>query len=250
MMALPRLARAALLALVGAAAGFSGPAAVPTGRRHAPPAASLDALAAMSTQYLEHLDNEYFLTTCTQSFALVSAGDVMAQVIEERMGAREGGVDFGRTMRFGFLGIIVSGLGTARWLQFLEEVVGPTAGGDQWAGVVEKVAMDFCMWAPIANAFYIVAVPAVEGEVALTPENSVALISERFGPAMAAEFCMFVPYDLLAFSLIPPLLRPLTASCVSLMYAVFMSWWSHRHVDRSDLPATGTPPATLAAASN
>ena len=250
-MAPPPLARVTLLALVGAAVGFSGPAAVPSGRRHAPPAASLDALASMSTHYLEHLDNDYFLTTCTQSFALVSAGDVMAQVIEEHMGVREGGVDFGRTVRFGFLGILVSGLGTARWLQFLEEVVGPTAGGDQWAGVVEKVAMDFCMWAPIANAFYIVAVPAVEGEVDLTRENAAALISERFGPAMAAEFCMFVPYDLLAFSLIPPLLRPLTASCVSLCYAVFMSWWSHRRVDRSDLPAKETPPAThLAPASN
>ena len=98
-------------------------------------------------------------------------------------------------------------------------------------GVLQKAAMDFCLWAPIANAFYIVAVPTIEGEVPPTHEHATALLVERFAPAMAAEFMMFVPYDLVSFSLIPPLLRPLTASCVSLCYAVFMSWWSHREVE-------------------
>ena len=123
----------------------------------------------------------------------------------------------------------------------LEEVVGPAT---DLHSVVQKAAMDFTMWAPIANGFYVVAVPVMEGEVPLTADSAASLLRERFGPAMAAEFAMFVPYDLLAFSTIPALMRPLTACCVSLCYAVFMSWWSHREVADEVAAAQQQQPAS------
>lgn len=206
-------------------------------------------LEALSSEYLTALDQHYFATTCGQSFALVGAGDVIAQRIEQHIEARRrtspamsrAAVNWARTMRFGVLGVLVSGLGTAYWLQCLEDWVGPTEGLAQWGLVAEKAAMDFCLWAPVANGFYVIAVPVMEGEVPLTAPHMSTLLTQRFAPAMAAEFALFVPYDVLSFSLIPPLVRPLTASCVSLCYAVFMSWWSHRDCSESPSHQADSP---------
>ena len=81
--------------------------------------------------YMNSLHDHYYLTTAVQACTLVSAGDVFAQLIELRAAQKKEGAsqlaladyDPTRTVRMGFLGLFIGGLGTAAWLRQLERAV-------------------------------------------------------------------------------------------------------------------------------
>lgn len=213
----------------------------------------LSPLADVVGTYNCLLQGHYLATTATQAFVLVGAGDAIAQTIELRscpespapmrcydqhcvvvdtIDACPAAFDAARCLRMATLGVFIGGLGTATWLRFLEEWL-PGNGDPQL--VVAKACLDACIWAPIANAGYLVLTPLLEGKDA---EFVRAMLAEQLGPVMRTELSTFFPYNLVSFSLVPPLLRPFTTGFVSMCFAVYMSWATHsfdemRSPDRS-----------------
>jgi len=188
-------------------------------RHGALPTVPTSTAAHLSLAYLSSLEHHYFRTTTAQAFSLVAAGDALAQAIE----MRTGGVayDPARTLRMGLLGLLIGGFGTARWLQVLERAV-PGNGSPQ--PVIAKALLDACIWAPLANTAYLVLTPLTEGESPATVKRQ---LSEQFIPVMKTELASFLPYNLVSFSLVPPLVRPFTTGFISMCFAVYISWVSH-----------------------
>lgn len=90
--------------------------------------------------------------------------------------------------------------------------------------MVEKALIDACFWAPIANGAYLGLTPLVEGAGF---KRSGEIVRERFAEVMKTELKTFTPYNLVAFSLIPPLLRPFSTGFVSMCFGVYISYVTH-----------------------
>ena len=190
------------------------------------------------------MNDHYYLTTCLQALALVSIGDVLAQALEST-GTNDSevpvslSVDWQRTLRTGMLGIAIGGIGDAMWLRYLEEpgLFEPvlrafsTFNVEHRIGidadsllVVVKATLDAFVWAPIANTLYLVLTPLSEGMDLTSVSQS---LGDNFLPVMQSELSIFFPYNLLAFALIPPVIRPFTTGLVSMFFSTYLSWITH-----------------------
>ena len=105
----------------------------------------------------------------------------------------------------------------ASWTRWLDQKVGHRHRGRD---AVAKAAIDFFLWAPLCNSTYLLICPLVRGE---TLAAAWGLLRERFLAVMALEAMCFMPYNLLAFSVIPLCLRPLGQSCVAAIFAIGLS---------------------------
>ena len=90
--------------------------------------------------------------------------------------------------------------------------------------MIVKALVDACFWAPLANTGYLVLTPLSEGK---SVEEVRGMLRERFVPVMKTEWCTFFPYNLVSFSLVPPLIRPFTTGFVSMCFAVYISYMTH-----------------------
>jgi hypothetical protein len=70
--------------------------------------------------------------------------------------------------------------------------------------------------------------PLLEGQ---SVEQVRRMLNKEFVPVMRAELSTFFPYNLVSFSLIPPLVRPFTTAFVSMCFAVFISYTTHKGSD-------------------
>ena len=238
----------------------------------------------LAATYLSALNEHYYQTTVLQALTLVSLGDVLAQALEKNNDDAQTKMSFDwkRTARMGALGAVIGGLGTATWLRFLEaqfpvveshiaasflnlpvgvyepilralEIYGPEHGigldavSDSLL-VFVKATLDACVWAPIANTLYLVLTPLSEGKDLVSVGET---LSEKFLPVMKSELSTFFPYNILAFAVIPPLVRPFTTGVVSMCFSTYISWITHLE---PHLPPTmrltlagGPPESTLLA---
>jgi len=219
-------------------------------------------LSALSPQravnaYQQSLREHYAATTALQAFILVGLGDFGAQLIElgkdgngnseELTGGAvpsfpsqqmveletaelassspravgEAQYDAVRTLRMALLGLLIGGVGTSNWLRFLE---GQIPGHDSIAPVLEKATLDACVWAPLANTAYLVLTPLLEGK----PVQEVqSLLEAEFAGVMKTELMTFFPYNIVSFSLVPPLLRPFTTGFISMCFSIYISVVTH-----------------------
>ena len=229
----------------------------PKWRPHASPLLSCTRSSVLKASFLEaavgaydrSLVEHYLPTTMVQAFTLVGAGDFFAQMIEcqshkQQMVEEDGcdivddevycvtsaglfekapvqSFDATRFFRMALLGTVIGGLGTATWLKYLESLL---PGNDDPIKILEKATLDACIWAPIANTAYLVLTPLLEGR---STDQIKQMLDERFFAVMKTELMTFFPYNLVSFSLVPPLLRPFTTGFVSCCFAVYLSWTTH-----------------------
>jgi len=99
--------------------------------------------------------------------------------------------------------------------------------------VVEKATLDACIWAPIANTGYLLLTPISEGH---RPTVALERVRERFVPVMRTELATFLPYNLISFSMVPPLMRPFMTGFISMCFAVYISYITH--LDHPAQPTT------------
>ena len=204
----------------------------------------------LGASYLTALHEHYYLTAGLQAFPLVSTGDLVAQMIERKDtpdDAEKLPLNLGRTLQMGMLGTLIGGFGTATWLRWLESHV-TVADVPQWIRgvlatiapeqlgqlnsisatddllVLVKATLDSCVWAPIENTLFLVLTPLLEGA---SFEEVSSLLNDNFLPVMQTELGAFFPYNLLAFSLIPPLLRPFSTGLASMCFSVYISLTTH-----------------------
>lgn len=246
-----------------AAAGGPAAVAMVTDAVSAAADACVAGAGGLAHAYQTSLREHYDATTAVQAFVLVAMGDLIAQGIEASTAAGEAqaeaaaraeaeargeapvgqplpadgqhsGLDLVRTLRMGSLGLLIGGIGTSHWLQFLESKL---PGHASPTIVLEKATLDACMWAPVANGAYLVLTPILEGDDAATIKRKV---EEEFMDVMKTELLTFFPYNLVSFSVVPPLLRPFTTGFVSMCFGVYISWVTHkvtREAPAAPLPA-------------
>ena len=158
-------------------------------RRLAAQRSSRYAVMVDGSWYLNSLHDHYYLTTAVQACALVSAGDVFAQLIELRAAhkGRDGSpLDCGsrlerlcgfplknyettRTARMGVLGLFIGGLGTAAWLRYIENTL-PLRDSHEYSAYTN---LPTWVYAPLLRLFQLEGVDqAVVAECAALPTPS------------------------------------------------------------------------------
>ena len=115
------------------------------------------------------------------------------------------------------VGMCVSGAGGALWLRHLEGALGPTDGA---AGALRKASCDYLCWAPMANTATLLLVPLLAGHGL---DAAVANMQTNLPSIMALELAIFGPYNLLAFSMVPPHPRPGLKAVCSLVFSCALS---------------------------
>jgi len=151
-----------------------------------------------------------------QAGALGAMSDAFAQAMN---GAP---VDGQHTLAMGLLAALISGSLNAVWLQRLER----TFPGSDTRAVLTKTLADYCIAAVIANSAYLAGVPLLTALLAGTPYDADLLVGwteDGFRAVMLVEALTFLPYNLLAFRVVPPRLRPLSAAMVSATCTIFLS---------------------------
>ena len=137
-------------------------------------------------------------------------------------------VDMAHVAAMALLACLLSGMANAVWMRFLEK----SFPGGTLRAVSLKTLVDYGCCATSFNAFFLVGIPWLTAVFA-------ALASDGLSPAPASllehwsvedwhalmrlEACTFVPYNLLAFRLVPVHLRPLGSASLSAVCTVVLS---------------------------
>jgi len=219
----------------------------------------LEAGGSLLTAYHVAMEQHYLLTCGIQSFSLMAVGDVVAQTVEMRASRESASdpvrcvdskcylveesdhcpvaYDPVRTLRLACLGGLINGLGASTWLRALEHAL--PGGAHPTMGVVsEKAALDACLWAPVSNAGYLLLAPLLEGKPL---EDAAPVAKDKFASVMRVEWLTFLPYNLIAFSVIPPMARPVGTGLMAMGFGVYMSFVTHAGARRP--PASPARPA-------
>jgi hypothetical protein len=173
-------------------------------------------LAAIGDAYDDLTKRHYLPCAFAQAGALASLADVATQLMETSK------VDGAHVLAMSTVASTMSGAANAVWLRQLEE----RFPGRKADAVVSKTLIHAVILASIINSAYLAGVPACHALYAGggLPANLVAGWSpDEFVTLTKLEICMFIPYNSLAFSYVPPRVRPLTHALVSATFNVAVS---------------------------
>ena len=193
---------------------FSG-LVVPTSSTTGPSITSLgqslrDVYDAASTE-------SYVLTAGLQAAALSSLADGVSQSVHGLS------VDFAHVAAMATIAFSLSGSLNAVWLRFLEEKI----PGTSIAAISSKTFCDWLCCATFFNSAYLALVPVLTALYSGIPlEEASPLVGWSLGgfqAAMALEAITFSPYNLFAFRVVPPRLRPLTSAMLSATCTIVIS---------------------------
>ena len=160
-------------------------------------------------------EHAYVLMAAAQSCALGAAADAASQKMLWHH------VDVSHVGAMALLAACLSGGLNAVWLRQLEK----RCPGQDTRAVLTKTVADYCIAGVIANSLYLIFVPLLTA--AFAGDSTGALLDgwtpEGFRAVMMLEACTFTPYNLCAFKLVPPHMRPLAAAAVSATCTIVLS---------------------------
>ena len=183
-----------------------------------PAAAKQPATPERLAEIYRRASKEHHIELAAAQSGLLGAGaDAVSQMMHQLP------VDSAHVMAMAVLAAILSGACNAYWLRSLEAAV----PGSSSRAVLTKTVLDFCIAGVLANSAYLVGVPAV---TALFGGSSFAdalathgWTVDGFRDVMLLEALTFGPYNLCAFKMVPPRLRPLSAATVSAACTIALS---------------------------
>lgn len=166
-------------------------------------------------ELLDSSEHAYVLIAAAQSCVLGATADAASQNMLWHH------VDYSHVGAMALLAACLSGGLNAVWLRHLEQRV----PGQSSRAVLTKTAADYCIAGVIANSMYLIGIPLLTA--AFAGDGIGALLDgwtpENFRAVMLLEACTFAPYNLCAFRLVPPDMRPLAAAAVSATCTVVLS---------------------------
>ncbi|TRM68541.1 hypothetical protein BD626DRAFT_482044 [Schizophyllum amplum] len=169
-------------------------------------------MASLFRAYNSALIRRPFLTQCASAATLFGAGDVVAQQWIEKKGTDH---DFLRTARLGFYGGCLFGPPIVMWFNFLNKLKFANAT----TGVVARTAIDQGMMSPIAITWFFGWMSTLEGKPSEAPEK----LKSAFVPTLLRNWAVFVPVQILNFSVVPPQGRFVFVSIVNLFWNTYLS---------------------------
>ena len=210
-------------------------------------------LSKLSAAYSRAVTNHYLPMAFTQAAVLASGADVATQLLEHSstspklafMGTLAAPmqdllekmhlvppapdpVNLAHVFAMAAVASTMSGAMNAIWLRQLEQAFPGKAAKE----VAAKTLIHAVILASIINSAYLVGVPllthACEPGGALPPLSDPSAYfagwtPDEFITLTKLEICMFIPYNTLAFKLVPPAVRPLTHAMVSATFNVAVS---------------------------
>ncbi|KAJ7185915.1 hypothetical protein C8R46DRAFT_1208017 [Mycena filopes] len=152
------------------------------------------------------------ITQCGTAATLFCAGDIIAQQAVERKGKQH---DFTRTARLTFYGGALFGPAMTKWYQLLNRIQfkNPTRG------IIYRVWLDQCVLTPGAVIVFFGSMALLEGK----PQEVVPRIGAGYVPTLLRNWAVFVPTQIINFWLVPPHLRFVVVSVVSLFWNTYLS---------------------------
>ncbi|KAF9473053.1 hypothetical protein BDN70DRAFT_843888 [Pholiota conissans] len=151
-------------------------------------------------------------TQCITAAVLFGAGDIVAQQAVEGKGRNH---DFMRTARLTFYGGALFGPAMTTWYSFLNRIKFPSPT----KALIYRVWLDQALLTPIAVGFFYSSMSILEGK----PEEAVERVQTAYVPTLMRNWGVFIPTQIINFSLTPPHLRFVVVSVVSLFWNTYLS---------------------------
>ncbi|KIO05911.1 hypothetical protein M404DRAFT_139909, partial [Pisolithus tinctorius Marx 270] len=155
------------------------------------------------------------LAQCATAAFLFGAGDVIAQQAIEQRGKNH---DFMRTARLTFYGGAVFGPALTKWYQLLNRIKfsSPTKA------VVYRVWLDQAILTPVAVAVFFGTMSTLEGQ-GLSGAKTLTIDQQAYEPTLIRNWIVFIPTQIINFSIVPHHLRFVVVSVVSLFWNTYLS---------------------------
>ncbi|EIM91828.1 uncharacterized protein STEHIDRAFT_70249 [Stereum hirsutum FP-91666 SS1] len=171
-------------------------------------------MASLFRAYNRALIQRPFLTQCLSSAVLFGAGDVLAQEAVEKRGWER--YDPIRTLRLSLYGGAFFGPPVTKWFQFLGRLqfASPTKA------VVYRTFLDQSLMAPLAVGWFFTSMTFLEGKGVAEVQDR---LSKSYVPTVFRNWCVFIPTQILNFSIMPPQLRFVFVGVVSLFWNTYLS---------------------------
>ncbi|PPQ70613.1 hypothetical protein CVT24_000686 [Panaeolus cyanescens] len=152
------------------------------------------------------------LSQCLTAAVLFGAGDVIAQQVVEKKGKEH---DFVRTTRLTFYGGAIFGPAMTKWYQLLNGMKFPSPR----KALVYRVWLDQAILTPGAVAFFYGCMSVLEGK----PGEAIPRIKAAYVPTILRNWAVYIPTQIINFALVPPHLRLVVVSVVSLFWNTYLS---------------------------
>ncbi|PPQ81756.1 hypothetical protein CVT25_013617 [Psilocybe cyanescens] len=172
------------------------------------------------------------LTQCLTAGVLFGAGDLIAQQAVEGKGRNH---DWMRTGRLTFYGGAIFGPAMTKWYQLLNQMKFPSPT----KALVYRVWLDQALLTPVAVAFFYGSMSLLEGKpeeampriqavrhstiIILVFWNTDFAIRKAYVPTLIRNWGVYIPTQIINFSLVPPHLRLVVVSVVSLFWNTYLS---------------------------
>ncbi|KAF9550060.1 hypothetical protein CPC08DRAFT_768975 [Agrocybe pediades] len=171
-------------------------------------------MASLLRSYNSALLRRPMLTQCLTAGVLFGTGDIVAQqLVEER---KKGvGHDWARTARLTFYGTCLFGPCMTKWYELLNRIQFATPT----KALVYRVWLDQAILTPVAVAFFYGSMSILEGK----PQEARGRIEAAYVPTIVRNWAVYIPTQIVNFSLVPPHLRLVVVSVVSLFWNTYLS---------------------------
>ncbi|PFH45410.1 hypothetical protein AMATHDRAFT_71729 [Amanita thiersii Skay4041] len=170
-------------------------------------------MAAFLRAYNTCLLRRPLLTNCITAAVLFGTGDVVAQQAVEGRGW--GGHDFARTARLTVYGGAFFGPAMTTWYSFLNGI----KFASPRKAIVYRVWLDQAVLTPAAVVFFFGCMSVLEGRADEAPER----IKNAYVPTLLRNWGVFIPTQIINFSIVPHHMRVVVVSVVGLFWNTYLS---------------------------
>ncbi|KAF9652708.1 hypothetical protein BDM02DRAFT_3183395 [Thelephora ganbajun] len=170
-------------------------------------------MASLLRAYNAVLIRRPMLAQCATGGFLFGFGDVIAQQLVEGRGKDH---DFTRTVRLGFYGGIMFAPIMTKWYQFLNRLQFNTPS----KALVYRVYLDQAVFSPAAVVFFFGSMSVLEGKGL---GGATDKISHAYVPTLLRNWAVYIPTQVINFTVIPSHLRFVFVGVVSLFWNTYLS---------------------------
>ncbi|CAN1337533.1 Protein sym-1 [Linum perenne] len=168
--------------------------------------------------YLSLLAKYPVLTKAVTSGLLNFLGDVICQLVIDKAPS----LDFKRTSRFAFLGLVLVGPALHFWYLYLSKLV--TIPGA--AGAFTRLVLDQFIFAPVFLGLFLSTLVVLEGR----PSQVVPKLQQELFSSVVANWQLWIPFQFLNFRFMPQQFQVLGANVIALVWNVIFSFKAHKEI--------------------
>jgi hypothetical protein len=185
-------------------------------------------------------DSQPLLANSTTGFTLFCGGDILAQCRLSMWPSKEktnnsgdenpqNSIDIARSAKMGVLGVALNGFCLHGWYRLLDRAFGRQKG-KSWNSVLPKMVADQIVYAPFADAAFLVWAAVLRGGSPETIYNNAKNnLDHSFVRAFIVDCQVWPLANLVGFRFVPTNYRPTYIGVIQLGWQAYMSSIGHEH---------------------